>query len=125
MKNRDLDSEGYAVMLSTERSTMLVKSYLNQVELLLKDYVSADPFVVYASIIIGIFACKTVLQTRSFRETISYIYLLRCESIIVFIFLIFIDIFRYMNLASLLVLFTSKAIEILQRLFKSNGAIGE
>lgn len=39
---------------------MLVKSYLNQAELLLKNYVSADLFVVYTSIIIGIFACKTV-----------------------------------------------------------------
>ncbi|KAH6788659.1 TRAM protein [Perilla frutescens var. hirtella] len=50
----------YAVMQSAERSNMLVKSYLNQAELLLKDYVSADLFVVYTSIFFGVFACKTV-----------------------------------------------------------------
>ncbi|XP_047939596.1 TLC domain-containing protein 4-B-like isoform X2 [Salvia hispanica] len=49
-------------MLSTESSNMLVKSYLNQVDLLLKEYVSADLFVVYTSIILGIFACKTVYE---------------------------------------------------------------
>ncbi|KAG6419622.1 hypothetical protein SASPL_121844 [Salvia splendens] len=49
-------------MLSTGSSNMLVKSYLNQVDLLLKEYVSADLFVVYTSIILGIFACKTVYE---------------------------------------------------------------
>ncbi|KAL1555448.1 TLC domain-containing protein 4-B-like isoform X1 [Salvia divinorum] len=58
-------------MLSTESSNMLDKSYLNQAELLIKDYVSADLFVVYTSIIIGIFACKTVYELS---QLISPIY---------------------------------------------------
>ncbi|KAI3457680.1 hypothetical protein Pfo_014343 [Paulownia fortunei] len=47
-------------MMSSAGANMLIKSYQSQAELLLKNYVSADSFVVYTSVIIGIFACKTV-----------------------------------------------------------------
>lgn len=76
-------------MLPTERTNMLVKSYLNQAELLLKNYVSADLFVVYTSIIIGIFACKTVCKHVHFGLTVLHHYFNR------FVHLVFIDIQVY------------------------------
>lgn len=66
-RHRDRE-RGYAVMLSTESSNMLDKSYLNQA---IKEYVSADLFVVYTSIIIGIFACKTVHKKHHFISCVS------------------------------------------------------
>lgn len=39
---------------------MLIKSYQIQAEQFLKTYVTADPFLVYTSFVVGIFACKTV-----------------------------------------------------------------
>ncbi|KAL0354274.1 UNVERIFIED_CONTAM: hypothetical protein Sangu_1008700 [Sesamum angustifolium] len=47
-------------MLSSEGIYTLIKSYQSQADLLLKNYVSAESFVIDTSIIIGIFACKTV-----------------------------------------------------------------
>ncbi|XP_051151774.1 uncharacterized protein LOC127265812 isoform X1 [Andrographis paniculata] len=41
---------------------MVIQSYISHAELLLRNYISADPFVVYTSIIIGIVACKTVYE---------------------------------------------------------------
>ncbi|KAK6116329.1 hypothetical protein DH2020_049956 [Rehmannia glutinosa] len=60
-----------AVMMSSERTNMLIKSYQSQAELLLKNYVSADYFVVCTSVIIGIFACKTVYDLS---QLISAVY---------------------------------------------------
>ena len=91
-------------MLSTESSNMLDR-----------EYVSADLFVVYASVIIGIFACKTVHKKHHFISCVSIAFFISYSSLI----------FRCMNLASLLVPFTSKAIITSQRAFSSNGATGE
>lgn len=47
-------------MLFSEETSVLIKSYQAQIELLFKEYVTADLFIIYTSVIIGIFACKTV-----------------------------------------------------------------
>lgn len=47
-------------MLLSEQATMAIKSYHIQAELLLKEYILADPFIPYTSIVGGIFACKMV-----------------------------------------------------------------
>ncbi|KAL8031170.1 hypothetical protein ABFX02_13G007700 [Erythranthe guttata] len=39
---------------------MLIEYYQSKTELLLKNYVSADPFLVYTSVVIGIIGCKMV-----------------------------------------------------------------
>ncbi|KAJ4981129.1 hypothetical protein NE237_031966 [Protea cynaroides] len=42
------------------RTIMAIKSYQNQAEFLVRDYLLAHPFVQYTSILGGIFACKMV-----------------------------------------------------------------
>lgn len=50
----------YAMMPVYVEATMAIKSYQSQAELLLKEYLLADPFIPYTSIIGGIIACKMV-----------------------------------------------------------------
>lgn len=42
---------------------MAMKSYRYQAEILVKDYLLADPFVRYTSVLGGIFMCKMVCPT--------------------------------------------------------------
>ncbi|CAI9754479.1 unnamed protein product [Fraxinus pennsylvanica] len=49
-----------SVMLSSEGTNMVFKSYQSQVELLLQNYVHADPVILCTSVISGIFACKLI-----------------------------------------------------------------
>jgi hypothetical protein len=53
--------------VSTE-TVMAIKTYQNQAEALVKNYLLADPFIPYTSVLGGIFACKvvTVSPFRSF-----------------------------------------------------------
>ncbi|KAJ6796598.1 transmembrane protein 56-like [Iris pallida] len=46
------------VMQVSKTSVMAMKSYRYQAELLVKDYLLADPFVPYTSVLFGIFMCK-------------------------------------------------------------------
>ncbi|KAB2011276.1 hypothetical protein ES319_D09G008800v1 [Gossypium barbadense] len=48
------------MILLSEEATMEIQSYQNQAELLLKEYLLADSFIPYTSVICGIFACKMV-----------------------------------------------------------------
>ncbi|KAG8387136.1 hypothetical protein BUALT_Bualt03G0221900 [Buddleja alternifolia] len=66
-------------MLSSEGTNMAIKSYQSQAELLFKNYVFADSFVVYTSVVIGIFACKTVYEIS---RLISAVYFKSYSSLI-------------------------------------------
>ncbi|KAL6992011.1 hypothetical protein U1Q18_010124 [Sarracenia purpurea var. burkii] len=45
-------------MAEPKRTVMALKSYQNQAEVLVKNYLLADPFIPYTSVLGGIFACK-------------------------------------------------------------------
>ncbi|KAF3445018.1 hypothetical protein FNV43_RR14711 [Rhamnella rubrinervis] len=59
-------------MLVSEESTMAIKAYQDQAEQLLKDYVLADPFIPYISIIGGIFACKMVYDLTQLFSSVYF-----------------------------------------------------
>ncbi|XP_043687315.1 TLC domain-containing protein 4-B-like isoform X1 [Telopea speciosissima] len=48
------------MMTVSKKTVMAIKSYQNQAELLVRDYLLADPFVPYTSVLGGILACKMV-----------------------------------------------------------------
>jgi hypothetical protein len=47
---------------------MAMKSYQSHAELLVKEYLLADPLIPYTSIIGGIFACKMVCFSLSYKK---------------------------------------------------------
>jgi hypothetical protein len=49
---------------------MAIKSYQNQAEALVKNYLLADPFIPYTSVLGGIFACKVVI-VLPFRSVLN------------------------------------------------------
>ena len=55
--------------MSTE-TAMAIKSYQNQAEALVKNYLLADPFIPYTSVLGGIFACKVVI-VLPFRSVLN------------------------------------------------------
>lgn len=54
-------------MAVSKKTVLAIKSYQNQAEVLVKNYLLSDPFIPYTSILGGIFACKLV---RSYLMTI-------------------------------------------------------
>lgn len=44
-----------------EQTAMAMKSYQDHAEVLVRDYLIADPFIPYTSMICGLLACKVVL----------------------------------------------------------------
>ncbi|KAL6570507.1 hypothetical protein OROGR_000057 [Orobanche gracilis] len=63
---------------------MLIESCRSQAELIFRNYVSADLFLVFTSVIIGIFACKTVYDASQLISAIyfkSYLNLKKCRQI--------------------------------------------
>ncbi|XP_058071999.1 uncharacterized protein LOC131220975 isoform X4 [Magnolia sinica] len=48
------------MMQVSEDTAMMIESYRNQAEVLVRNYLLADPFIPYTSIISGIFMCKMV-----------------------------------------------------------------
>lgn len=82
----------YAAMPVSEQATMAIKSYQSQAGLLLKEYVLADPFIPYTSIIGGILACKMVHSHHPFKMVASHMF--HTMSILSFLcFLFFLYIF--------------------------------
>ncbi|KAI3465564.1 hypothetical protein Pfo_022227 [Paulownia fortunei] len=59
-------------MLPSEETNMVIKSYRSQAELLLQNYIFADSFVVYSSVIIGIFACKMVYDLSQLISAVCF-----------------------------------------------------
>jgi hypothetical protein len=51
---------------------MAMKSYQSHAELLVKEYLLADPLIPYTSIIGGIFACKMVCFSLSYKKKKSF-----------------------------------------------------
>ncbi|GLU04002.1 hypothetical protein SLE2022_211690 [Rubroshorea leprosula] len=51
---------------------MMTESYQNQAEWLLKEYVLADSFIPYTSVVFGIFACKMVYDVTQLFSTIYF-----------------------------------------------------
>ncbi|KAK4795332.1 hypothetical protein SAY86_013326 [Trapa natans] len=49
-------------MLGAEGASTAIESYQSQAQQLMKDYLLADTFVPYSSILVGIFACKLVYE---------------------------------------------------------------
>lgn len=47
-------------MVAPRKTAMAIKSYQNQAQVLVKNYLLADPFIPYTSILGGIFLCKVV-----------------------------------------------------------------
>jgi hypothetical protein len=67
-------AKAYAVMLVSEQATMAINSYQSQAGSLLKEYVLADPFIPYTSIIGGILACKMVHSHHPFKMVASHMF---------------------------------------------------
>ncbi|KAL6332982.1 hypothetical protein AAG906_019998 [Vitis piasezkii] len=59
-------------MASSERTIMAIKAYQNQAEQLVKDYLLADPFIPYTSILSGLFACKMVYDLTQLISTFYF-----------------------------------------------------
>ncbi|XP_048328274.1 uncharacterized protein LOC107416620 isoform X3 [Ziziphus jujuba] len=59
-------------MLVSEQSTMAIKAYQDQAEQLLKEYVLADSFVPYISVVGGILACKMVYDLTQLISSIYF-----------------------------------------------------
>lgn len=53
-------SQGLIMMQSSKASVMAMMSYRYQAELLVRDYLLADPIVPYTAVLSGIFMCKLV-----------------------------------------------------------------
>ncbi|KAL2482199.1 Translocation associated membrane protein [Forsythia ovata] len=51
---------------------MVIKSYRSQAELLLQNYVLADPFILSTSVISGIFACKMIYDLSQFISPVYF-----------------------------------------------------
>lgn len=61
-----------AAILVSELATMVIKSYQDQAEQLLKEYALADPVMLYVSIIGGIFACKMVYDLTQLISSVHF-----------------------------------------------------
>lgn len=48
------------MMAMSENTVIAIKSYQNQAGVLVKNYLLADPFIPYTSVLAGIFFCKLV-----------------------------------------------------------------
>ncbi|TYH52176.1 hypothetical protein ES332_D09G009500v1 [Gossypium tomentosum] len=60
------------MILLSEEATMEIQSYQNQAELLLKEYLLADSFIPYTSVICGIFACKMVYDLTQLFSSVYF-----------------------------------------------------
>lgn len=67
-----LSFKEYIRMASSERTIMAIKAYQNQAEQLVKDYLLADPFIPYTSILSGLFACKMVYDLTQLISTFYF-----------------------------------------------------
>jgi len=59
-KLQDISRQKDSVTMLASKEIMKFKSYQNQANLFVKEYLLADPLIPYTSIIGGIFACKMV-----------------------------------------------------------------
>jgi hypothetical protein len=59
-KLQDISHQRDSVTMLASKEIMKFKSYQNQANLFVKEYLLADPLIPYTSIIGGIFACKMV-----------------------------------------------------------------
>ncbi|KAK9267314.1 hypothetical protein L1049_009737 [Liquidambar formosana] len=56
-------------MAISKKAVMAIKSYQNQAEVLVKNYLLADPFIPYTSVLGGLFACKMVYDLTRLIST--------------------------------------------------------
>ncbi|XP_059650253.1 uncharacterized protein LOC132296005 isoform X2 [Cornus florida] len=71
-------------MAVSKKTVMAFKSYQNQAEKLVKNYILADPFIPYTAILGGIFACKMVYDLTQLISTFyfrSYVGLTKIQRI--------------------------------------------
>ncbi|KAF9587614.1 hypothetical protein IFM89_004446 [Coptis chinensis] len=74
----------YYVMPVSKEAVMAIKSYQDQAELLVRDYLLADPFIPYTSVLGGIFACKMVYELAQLISSLyfkSYISLTKIQRV--------------------------------------------
>jgi hypothetical protein len=100
---------------------MAMKSYQSHAELLVKEYLLADPLIPYTSIIGGIFACKMVCFSLSYKKK---------KKVLLFFASVFRSYFcwllvRYMILPTCSVLFTLRAIPASRNRNVLNGTTGD
>jgi hypothetical protein len=100
---------------------MAMKSYQSHAELLVKEYLLADPLIPYTSIIGGIFACKMVCFSLSYKKK---------KNVLLFFASVFSSYFcwllvRYMILPTCSVLFTLRAIPASRNRNVLNGTTGD
>lgn len=60
------------MMAVSKKTAMTIKSYQNQAEVLVKNYLLADPFIPYTSMMGGIFACKMVYDLTQLVTTFYF-----------------------------------------------------
>lgn len=59
-------------MSVSSKAVMTIKSYQNQAEVLVKDYLLAESFIPYASVIGGILACKVIYDLTQLFSTLYF-----------------------------------------------------
>lgn len=59
-------------MAMSEQTVIAIKSYQNQAQVLVKNYVIADPFIPYTSILAGLLACKVVYDLTQLISTFYF-----------------------------------------------------
>jgi hypothetical protein len=99
---------------------MAMKSYQSHAELLVKEYLLADPLIPYTSIIGGIFACKMVCFSLSYKKKKKF-----CSFLLQFLDHICWLLVRYMILPTCSVLFTLRAIPASRNRNVLNGTTGD
>ncbi|KAL9456537.1 hypothetical protein AB3S75_005713 [Citrus x aurantiifolia] len=59
-------------MAMSEQTVTAIKSYQNQAQVLVKNYIIADPFIPYTSILAGLLACKVVYDLTQLISTFYF-----------------------------------------------------
>lgn len=59
-------------MAMSQQTVVAIKSYQNQAQVLVKNYIIADPFIPYTSILAGLLACKVVYDLTQLISTFYF-----------------------------------------------------
>ncbi|GMH20820.1 hypothetical protein Nepgr_022662 [Nepenthes gracilis] len=59
-------------MSDSSRTFVTMKSYQNQAQLLIKNYLLADPFIPYTSILVGLLACKVIYDLTQLFSSLHF-----------------------------------------------------
>jgi hypothetical protein len=137
-KLQDISHQRDSVTMLASKEIMKFKSYQNQANLFVKEYLLADPLIPYTSIIGGIFACKmvccivlcwhsifcSIFSKREFKVTIIFYLLFRISYYLTYMSKIF-YFGRSMIWLSFFALLILRAIPVSLKSNELSGTTGE